>query len=131
VGREWFQVRRGGWANGYSEKVIARLENDVFPYVGCAPVTGIAPTQSLEVLRRIEARGVIEAAHCALESCGQIFRSAIATGRSTINPARDLKDALRRPESPALPGHHRPPSASVNCCGPAMPTPPLRWSARR
>jgi hypothetical protein len=30
-----------------------------------------------------------------LESCGQIFRYAIATGRNTINPARDLKDALR------------------------------------
>ena len=103
VGREWFEIRRGGWANGYSEKVIARLENDVFPYVGSVPVTGITPTQLLEVLRRIEARGVIETAHRALESCGQIFRYAIATGRSTINPARDLKDALRRPEPQHFP----------------------------
>lgn len=103
VGREWFEIRRGGWANGYSEKVIARLENDVFPYVGSAPVTSITPTQLLEVLRRIEARGVIETAHRALESCGQIFRYAIATGRSAINPARDLKDALRRPEPQHFP----------------------------
>jgi integrase len=103
LGREWFEVRRGGWAKGYSEKVIARLENDVFPHVGSAPVTSITPTQLLEVLRRIEARGVIETAHRALESCGQIFRYAIATGRSTINPARDLKDALRRPEPQHFP----------------------------
>lgn len=103
VGCEWFEVRRGGWANGYSEKVIARLENDVFPYVGSVPVNGITPTQLLEVLRRIEARGVIETAHRALESCGQIFRYAIATGRSTVNPARDLKDALRRPEPQNFP----------------------------
>lgn len=103
VAREWFEVRRGGWAEGYSEKVIARLEADVFPYVGSALVTGITPTQLLEVLRRIEARGVIETAHRALESCGQIFRYAIATGRSTTNPARDLKDALRRPEPQHFP----------------------------
>ncbi len=57
----------------------------------------------LEVLRRIEKRGVIETAQRALENCSQVFRYAVATGRMTANPARDLKDALRRPEPKHMP----------------------------
>ena len=98
VAREWFDVKRGGWAKGYADKIIARLEADVFPYVGSAPMAGVTPVQLLEVLRRVEVRGVVETAHRALENCGQVFRYAVATGRSITNPARDLKDALRRPE---------------------------------
>ena len=51
----------------------------------------------LAVLRRVEGRGVVETAHRALENCGQVFRYAVATGRIVSDPARDLKDALRRP----------------------------------
>jgi len=96
--REWFEVRQGGWAPGYSEKIIARLENDIFPWLGRVPIASITPPQLLEVLRRIESRGVVETGHRALDNCSQVFRYAIATGRTATNPARDLKDALRRPE---------------------------------
>jgi len=96
--REWFEVRQAGWAPGYSEKIIARLENDIFPWLGRAPIAAITPPQLLEVLRRIESRGVVETAHRALDNCSQVFRYAIATGRTSTNPARDLKDALRRPQ---------------------------------
>jgi len=101
--REWFEVKQGGWAPGYSEKIIARLENDVFPWIGRASVAAITPPQLLEVLRRIESRGVVETAHRALENCSQVFRYAIATGRTTANPARDLKDALKRPQPKHFP----------------------------
>lgn len=103
VGREWFAVKRGGWARGYADKIIARLEADVFPWIGASPVSDITPPQLLEVLRRIEGRGVIETAHRALENCSQVFRYAIAIGKTTTNPARDLKDALKQPEPKHFP----------------------------
>ena len=43
VAREWFDVKQGGWAPGYSEKIIARLENDIFPWIGRAPINSITP----------------------------------------------------------------------------------------
>ena len=46
----------------YFYKVIARFEADVFPWIGQAPVVGITPPPLLEVLRRIESRGVFETA---------------------------------------------------------------------
>ncbi len=97
VAREWFAVRRDGWSKSYGDKVIARLETDVFPYVGRVPAADISGPQLLEVMRRIEARGVIETAHRALQDSGQVFRYAVATGHAKFNPARELKDALRQP----------------------------------
>ncbi len=73
VAREWFEVKRSGWAPGYSSKIIARLEADVFPWLGALPVGEIGPPKLLEMARRVEARGVNETAHRALENCSQVF----------------------------------------------------------
>lgn len=97
VAREWFDVKNGEWAPAYADRVIRRLELDVFPWLGDRPLGDITPPELLKVMRRIEDRGVIETAHRALENCSQVFRYAVATGRATSDPGRDLKDALRKP----------------------------------
>ena len=97
VARQWYAVRHTEWAASYGEKIIRRLVVDVFPYIGRQPMQTITPPQLLEVLRRIESRGVIETAHRALENCSQVFRFAVAEGKAPSNPARDLKDALKKP----------------------------------
>jgi integrase len=94
VAREWFEKYRPNWANSHAEKVIRRLERDVFPWLGNRPIAEITPPQLLTCLRRIEARGVLETAHRALQNCGQVFRYAIATGRAERDPTPDLRGAL-------------------------------------
>lgn len=103
IAREWFAVKRDSWARSYSDKIIARLETDVFPWIGRASVGSVTPPQLLEVLRRVEARGVVETAHRALQDSSQVFRYAVATGKAASNPARDLKDALKRPDTKHFP----------------------------
>lgn len=95
--REWHATRRDEWSASYGDKVLARLEADVFPYLGQRHVGTITPAELLEVLRRIEARGVIETAHRALESCSQAFRYAVGKGLAASDPGRDLKGLLRKP----------------------------------
>ena len=51
------------------------------------------------MLRKVEDRGAIETAHRELSYCGQIFRDAVATGRITSDPSRDLKGALASVEA--------------------------------
>lgn len=99
VSREWFALKSPEWAESYSEKVIRRLEVDVFPWVGKMPICDITAPDMLAVLRKIEERGVVETAHRAKESCSQIFRHAINTGRAKYNPTQDLKGALKKPKS--------------------------------
>ena len=97
VAREWFDTRKEEWATTYAKKIFRRLEADVFPWLGKLPVPNITPPMVLDMLRKAENRGAIETAHRVLETCGQVFRFAVATGRIESNPARDLKDALRKP----------------------------------
>ena len=92
--REWFSKHEPNWAEGHATKIIQRLERDVFPWVGNKPINSITAPQLLDVIRRIEGRGVIETAHRALANCGQVFRYAVATGRAERDLSVDLRGAL-------------------------------------
>jgi len=94
VAREWHGKYKEKWAQSHGDKIIARLENDIFPLIGGKPINAITAPELLDALRRIEARGAIETAHRALQNCGQIFRYAIATGRAERDTAADLRGAI-------------------------------------
>ena len=82
----------------YSSKVIARLQNDVFPFIGSQLLSDISPKILLEMLRRVEARGVRETTHRVLETCSNVFRFAIAEGYDLTDPGRNLKGASKKPQ---------------------------------
>lgn len=94
VAREWFAKHSPGWAVSHADKIIKRLENDVFPWIGGKPIAEITAPVLLTVLRRIESRGALDTAHRAQQNCGQVFRYAVATGRAERDPSADLRGAL-------------------------------------
>ena len=101
VAREWHAKHAPSWAPPHAGKILRRFELDVFPWVGALPISEVTAPDLLAVARRIEARGALETAHRALQSCGQVFRYAIATGRAERDPTPDLRGAL----PPAKEGH--------------------------
>ena len=94
VAREWFAKFKPGWAPTHSEKIIKRLENDLFPWLGDRPIAEITAPELLTCLRRIEGRGALDTAHRAHQNCGQVFRYAVQTGRTVRDPSSDLRGAL-------------------------------------
>lgn len=94
VAREWFGKQAKTWAKSHSSKILLRLENYLFPWLGHRPIAEITAKELLATIRRIEDRGAVESAHRTLQNCGQIFRYAIATGRAERNPAADLRGSL-------------------------------------
>jgi integrase len=102
VAREWFAKFSTGWAKGHADKIIRRLERDLFPWLGNRPVAEITAPELLQTLHRIEARGVLETAHRALQNSGQVFRYAVQTGRAQRDPSADLRGAL----TPWKPKHY-------------------------
>lgn len=94
VAREWFAKFSVNWAPSHSEKVIRRMELDLFPWIGSRPIREITAPELLTCLRRIEERGALDTAHRAHQNCGQVFRYAVATGRAERDPSADLRGAL-------------------------------------
>jgi integrase len=102
VAREWFAKHSPAWAPGHGDKIIRRLELNIFPWLGAKPIANIKPLELLGVIQRIEQRGANETAHRALQNCGRVFRYAVATGRAERDISRDLLGAL----APVVERHH-------------------------
>ncbi|HEY3074626.1 MAG TPA: integrase arm-type DNA-binding domain-containing protein, partial [Burkholderiales bacterium] len=82
IAREWFEKFSPKWAKSHADKIIARLENNIFPFLGKRPIKDITAPELLAVLRKIESRGAVDTAHRAHQNCGQVFRYAISTSRA-------------------------------------------------
>jgi integrase len=97
VARAWFEHWKGPKTERHSEYVLRRLEADVFPEIGHRPMADITAPMLLAVAKKIEARDALDIAKRALQTCGQIFRYAVAHGIIERNPAADVKpsDALK------------------------------------
>ena len=94
LAREWHDKFKPTWAKSHAARILRRLEKDIFPWLGKKQIKTIDPPELLSVIRRIEARGAVETAHRTLQSCGQVFRYSIATGRAERDPAADLRGAI-------------------------------------
>lgn len=95
LAREWFEQQRVILTKKHVDALIARFERDVFPHIGAMPLSAIKPTYILEVCRKVEDRKAYDVARRIKQSCGQIFRYGIASGRVDRDPTQDIKDALR------------------------------------
>ena len=95
IAREWIANQRHRLAARYCALLLARLEADVFPYIGSRPIAEVDAPELLDVLRRVEKRGVIETARRLRQICGQVFRYAIASSRAKHDPSADLRGALK------------------------------------
>lgn len=104
VAREWYERMMSDKAESHRVKVIARLENDIFPWLGKRPISDITAPEVLACLRRIEQRGARDTAHRAMQNCSAVFRYAVVIGKAQSNPAEHLRGAL----PPARPGHFAP-----------------------
>ena len=102
IAREWFASFSRKWVKGHSDKVLRRLEHNVFPYLGARPIAEITTPELLVVLRKVEGRGAIETAHRTKQNCSQVFRYAVATGRAERDPTVELRGAL----TPVRERHH-------------------------
>ncbi len=95
VAREFLDIKRAEWSVPHATRWIERLQRDVFPWIGSRSLVEVTAPMLLQTLRRVEARGVRETVHSICQSCGQVFRYGVATGRCERNPAADLRGALR------------------------------------
>ena len=94
IAREWHEKFQSTWTPGHAVTIMSRLQRDLFPWIGKRPIKEIKAPELLAALRRVESRGALESAHRIRNIAGQVFRYAVATGRSERDPSGDLKVAL-------------------------------------
>jgi integrase len=98
VAREWVAAQRSRWTPGHAEQVLKSLVNDAFPDLGNLPVAELTAPAVLDAIRKIEKRGSLEVAGRVKQRISAVLRYAVATGRATSDPTRDLRGALKAAE---------------------------------
>lgn len=102
IAREWHAKFTSKWTKEHGERILIRLEQNIFPWIGKRPIKEVTAPEILSALLRVEKRGAVETAHRISQICGQIFRYGIVTARAERNPAADLRGAL----APVKQKHH-------------------------
>lgn len=93
IAREWFNryLQQEKWVESHSKRIIRRLERNIFPFIGHAPIKDITKQQLISVIDKLFERGVKETGRRALQDCDQIYKYAIVTDRADINIASNIK----------------------------------------
>lgn len=100
---EWHAHKSTSWSEGYAEHLLMYLKKDIFPFIGQKAITDISQVEMLNVLRKMEQRGVLDKLKKTRQACRQIFTYAIITGRAEHNPVSDLAGALKSPKQQHYP----------------------------
>lgn len=94
VARGWMNERKTTVEPAQHDKTLARMENDVFPWLGKRPIAEIDAPEILVVLKRVDGRGARFTAHRIRSEISRVFRYGIKEGHCKADPARDLVDAI-------------------------------------
>lgn len=94
VARGWMDERKTSVEPAQHAKTLARMENDVFPWLGKRPIAEIDAPEILVVLKRVDGRGARFTAHRIRSEISRVFRYGIKEGHCKADPARDLVDAI-------------------------------------
>ncbi|WP_454911506.1 tyrosine-type recombinase/integrase [Stutzerimonas chloritidismutans] len=103
LAREWYAYNAPRWAESTAYKARLYMENDLIPGIGARPVKAITRPELVELVRKVEARGTLNAAGKIRQWLHQIFRFGLASGVVEANPATDL-DVVAAP--PKATRHH-------------------------
>jgi integrase len=90
IGREWYTKAMSDKAETTKEKLMRRLEVDVFPWIGARPIADIVPADLVRIIERIESRGAVDLAKRVHNAVGRIFKYAVTKGFAISNPAQTI-----------------------------------------
>ena len=91
VANAWHVAWKGSKNARHADYVLRRIEMDIIPQIGARPVSEIKTLELVAMVKKIADRGAIDIAKRAYQTCGQIFRYAVAHGLAQRNPAADVQ----------------------------------------
>ena len=105
VALAWHKSNRK-WSQNTADRLLASLNNHIFPVIGNLPVSELKPRHFIDLLKGIEVKGLLEVASRTRQHLSNIMRHAVHQGLIDTNPAANLGGVTTPPvrrHYPALP----------------------------
>ena len=98
VAREWHEFKKPEWSENHAERLMRRLEFDIFPAIGNIPIITIERPVLVNLLQAVAIRSIETATRLKIAFYG-VFRRAHNKGIIKINPALEFKDVIPRAQT--------------------------------
>lgn len=95
IAKEWHELNKSKWSPIFAQRLLERIDKNLFPAIGKIPINSLTPKDILYPLLKAQERGAIETSHRLLGYCSKIFRYAIANGIIDRDYTIGLKEALK------------------------------------
>ena len=105
VALAWHKSNRK-WSQNTADRLLASLNNHIFPVIGNLPVSELKPRHFIDLLKGIEEKGLLEVASRTRQHLSNIMRHAVHQEFIDTNPAANLGGVTTPPvrrHYPALP----------------------------
>ncbi len=105
VALAWHKSNRK-WSQNTADRLLASLNNHIFPVIGNLPVSELKPRHFIDLLKGIEEKGLLEVASRTRQHLSNIMRHAVHQELIDTNPAANLGGVTAPPvrrHYPALP----------------------------
>ncbi|NDR73288.1 tyrosine-type recombinase/integrase [Klebsiella pneumoniae] len=105
VALAWHKSNRK-WSQNTADRLLASLNNHIFPVIGNLPVSELKPRHFIDLLKGIEEKGLLEVASRTRQHLSNIMRHAVHQELIDTNPAANLGCVTTPPvrrHYPALP----------------------------
>jgi len=99
VGREWFAKHATNWAANHADRIIRRLERDIFPWIGSRPVGELTAPELLAVVRPRCGRNGTPGARKLRSGVPVRHRNRTRGARSVGGPSRGASSGQGRASS--------------------------------
>lgn len=102
IAKEWYQSQVSGWSSDHADRASGLFENHIYPDLADRPIAQVTPLEVLDVIRKMEAKGLGESCYKALAQISNVCMYAVVSGRAPANAAAGLRPFLK----PAPPVKH-------------------------
>ncbi|HCU1343817.1 TPA: tyrosine-type recombinase/integrase [Escherichia coli] len=105
VALAWHKSNRK-WSQNTADRLLASLNNHIFPVIGNLPVSELKPRHFIDLLKGIEEKSLLEVASRTRQHLSNIMRHAVHQELIDTNPAANLGGVTTPPvrrHYPALP----------------------------
>lgn len=94
VATAWLKNKKHEYTQSHADKTWRRLEMYIFPVFKHRDISDIGVLEILDVIQKVQEKSV-DVGNRVKQTCSQIFRYGIATGKCQSDPTRDITDALK------------------------------------
>lgn len=96
VARDWLETTARERGDETQKRVVSWFERDVFPFIGQRPIGSLRSSDILEVMKRMQARGIIDSMLRVLGYISKVFRMAMVAELADRDPTVGVADALEK-----------------------------------